>query len=109
MKCLRMQCFPGVLLLCVLMLLVANGIAKAKDEDGKHFQPFVWPSQPPADCPFEASKDIVGVAFLGVHSDYHVADTWYPSWASDWNLYSPWTDGSTPREDGYRENSNSGV
>ena len=21
------------------------------------------------------------------------SDTWYPSWASDGNLYSPWTDG----------------
>ena len=54
----------------------------------------IWPSQPPEDCPFEQSEDIVGIAFTGVYSDYHVADTWYPSWASDDNLYSPWTDGS---------------
>ena len=77
--------------------------------EGRDFPSFVWPSQPPADCPFEHSKDIVGVVFTGVHSDYHVADTWYPSWASDGNLYSPWTDGSAPRADGTRENSNSGV
>ncbi len=108
MSCLRARCSLGLLLSCVLLLLVASGIAKAKEEDGKHFEAFVWPSQPPADCPFEASKDIVGVAFLGVHSDYHVADTWYPSWASDGNLYSPWTDGSVPRLDGSRESSNSG-
>jgi len=55
--------------------------------------PLIWPSQPPEGCPFEQSQDIVGVAFTGLHSDYHVADTWYPSWASDGNLYSPWTDG----------------
>ena len=55
--------------------------------------PRIWPSEPPEGCPFEQSQDIVGVAFAGLHSDYHVADTWYPSWASDGNLYSPWTDG----------------
>jgi hypothetical protein len=67
----------------------------------------IWPSQPPADCPFEPSKEITGVAFTGRHSDYYFADTWYPSWAADGNLYSPYTDGSTPRQDGGRENSNS--
>ncbi len=30
---------------------------------------------------------------MGFHSDYRFADTWYPSWAADGNLYSPWTDG----------------
>ena len=54
----------------------------------------VWPSQPPSDCPFEPSHSIVGIAFTGRHIRYANADTWYPSWASDGNLYSPWTDGS---------------
>ena len=54
----------------------------------------VWPSQPPSDCPFEPSHSIVGIAFTGRHIRYAHADTWYPSWASDGNLYSPWTDGS---------------
>jgi len=58
-------------------------------------QGFIWPSEPPADIPFERSKEIVGILFTGVHSDYRLADTWYPSWASDGNLYSPWTDGVT--------------
>ena len=31
----------------------------------------------------------------GRHSDFRCGDTWYPSWASDGNLYSPWTDGTT--------------
>lgn len=96
-----------------LVAIVVTGFAavtwtKAAVQDGTHFKPFVWASQPPADCPFEPSEEIVGVAFLGVHSDYYVADTWYPSWASDGNLYSPWTDGSVPRLDGSRESSNSG-
>jgi len=54
-------------------------------------------------------KDIVGVAFTPRHSDYYFADTWYPSWASDDRLYSPYTDGSTPRLDGGRDESNSGL
>lgn len=54
-----------------------------------------WPSETPKDCPFEPSKDLSGIRFTGVHSDYHCGDTWYPSWASDGNLYSPWTDGKT--------------
>ena len=58
------------------------------------FDAFLWKSEPPADCPFPKSKDLAGVVFTGVHSDYHFADTWYPTWASDGNLYSPWTDGS---------------
>lgn len=62
----------------------------------------VWPSQPPKDCPFEPSKELVGVLFTGVHSDYRCGDTFYPSWASDGNLYSPWTDGAT---DGVRSSS----
>lgn len=53
----------------------------------------VWLSTPPADCPFPKSDRLVGVAFTGRHAEYTQADTWYPSWASDGNLYSPWTDG----------------
>ena len=53
-----------------------------------------WPSQPPPDCPFPPSATLVGVAFTGRHAEYTGADTWYPSWAADGNLYSPWTDGN---------------
>jgi hypothetical protein len=53
----------------------------------------LWPSQPPADCPFKASESFSGVEFSGRNANYTGADTWYPSWAADGNLYSPWTDG----------------
>lgn len=43
--------------------------------------------------PVEHSGEIVNIAFTGKHSEYTHADTWYPSWASDDNMYSPWTDG----------------
>ena len=58
---------------------------------------FVWPNQPPKDCPFQQSKQFGGVYFTGVHNNHVYGDTWYPSWASDGNQYSPWTDG--PLED----------
>jgi hypothetical protein len=62
----------------------------------------VWPSQPPADCPFPKSTELAGIAFTGRFAHYNddnknlshmIGDTWYPSWAADGNLYSPWTDG----------------
>lgn len=65
------------------------------------YHPFIWESDPPDDCPFEASTDLRGIRFLGRCSDYRgLGDTWYPSWASDNRLYSPYTDGSCPRLDG---------
>ncbi len=54
----------------------------------------VWPSEPPASCPFPKSTKITGVCFTGRYNHFSVGDTWYPSWASNGNLYSPWTDGS---------------
>ena len=54
----------------------------------------IWPSDPPPDCPFEKSKAITGIRFTGRHTRYTTADTWYPSWAADGKLYSPWTDGA---------------
>lgn len=64
----------------------------------RNYDPLRWQSEPPADCPFEPSRELTGLEFLGVHSDYRFADTWYPSWAADGNLYSPWTDGPLHQE-----------
>lgn len=52
-----------------------------------------WPSTRPADCPFENSKEMTGIAFTGRHGEYTGADTWYPTWAEDGNMYSGYTDG----------------
>ncbi len=54
---------------------------------------FRWQTPPPGDCPVARSGVIKGLLFTGRHAEYAHADTWYPSWASDGNLYSPWTDG----------------
>jgi hypothetical protein len=56
--------------------------------------PGVWPSNPPATCPFPRSEELTGLDFTGRHVEYENADTWYPTWAANGNLYSPWTDGS---------------
>src|SRR5512137_3011821 len=72
------------------------------------FEPFTWTSKPPADCPFEPSRELTGIRFLGVKSGFRYGDTWYPSWAADDKLYSPWTDGVCWRLDGSLEGSSSG-
>ena len=54
----------------------------------------VWPSNPPPNCPFAESSEIAGTEFTGRHREYENADTWFPTWASDGNLYSSYADGS---------------
>jgi len=53
-----------------------------------------WPNNPPGDCPLERSSAFSGVVLTGRHAEYTDADTWYPSWASDGTMYSPYTDGT---------------
>ena len=60
-----------------------------------NYEPFIWPSDVPDDCPFVQSKEFNEIKFLGVKSGYRYGDTWYPTWASNDTLYSPWTDGRT--------------
>jgi len=80
-----------LVLVSSIAIFAAERIVKYQPRSG----PLLWPSEPPENIPFEQSKELVGMLFTGVHSDYRMADTWYPSWASDDNLYSPWTDGTT--------------
>lgn len=75
--------------------------------DTLSFKPFIWKSETPADCPFEQSKEFTGIRFLGLKSGFHYGDTWYPTWASNDTLYSPWTDGTSKRSDGYSDESSS--
>ncbi len=85
----RWLLFPGV------FLFIGNAAGAEHEIEAPPQVPYqVWPSQPPNDCPFAPSRDIVAVAFTGRNASYTSADTWYPSWASDGNLYSPWTDGT---------------
>jgi hypothetical protein len=75
--------------LCLIYPVYPVGASTLPHQDGAH----VWPSQPPPDIPFPASKELTGIAFTGRYARYGNADTWYPTWASNGNLYSSWTDG----------------
>lgn len=58
-----------------------------------HADSRTWDQRAPREAPFQASQLIAGIRSTGSIATYTVADTWYPSWASDGNLYSPFTDG----------------
>ena len=77
----------------ILLCLPAPRLDAQVKPENLNYPPMVWRSTPPADCPFPASKEITGITLLGVKSGFRFGDTWYPTWAEDGNLYSPWTDG----------------
>ena len=57
-------------------------------------EPVDLQSEVPSGCSLQMSDEIKGFVFTGRYANYTTADTWYPSWASDGHMYSPWTDGS---------------
>ena len=72
------------------------------------YDAFVWPDETPADCPFARSDVFSKIEFTGTKSGFHFADTFYPSWAEDDLMYSPYTDGPCWRLDGSWDQSGSG-
>ena len=86
--------FIALLILVPAFLIRTSHNRSARAAQAETFPYMVWPSQPPADCPFQKSTEVTGIAFTGRHIRYEHADTWYPSWAANGNLYSPWTDGT---------------
>jgi hypothetical protein len=86
-----------------LIILVLAGCSPGVTEKtvayaSQPWPPQVWTSAPPQGSPFEPSRDIRGIAFTHNFTAYTDADTWYPSWASDGNMYSGWTDGEIGEE-----------
>lgn len=87
-------------------LLIAQNITKSdseifiynSDNSNNNCTPFTWPVTNESEWIFQKSKEITDIKFTGRFANYTKADTWYPSWASDGNLYSPWTDGSIAGE-----------
>jgi hypothetical protein len=82
------------------MACLATGIepaANASETAAASPSEKLWPSRPPENCPFVQSEFIKGIEFTGHYAAYENADTWFPSWASDGNLYSPFTDGVVGR------------
>ncbi len=54
---------------------------------------YIWETGAPDGIPFEFSQEFTEIGFTGRYKNYTTADTWYPTWAEDGNLYSPYTDG----------------
>lgn len=83
------------------MLLLGSGTLMAQTvclertikPEPRPWGPYVWPNEVPEVPPVEQSQDLVVVEFAGRSANYTAADTWYPSWASNDTLYSPFTDG----------------
>ena len=113
----KLICFDmkRILFVQIFILLIFSGISsKSQTVDLSpeilKFEPFVWASAIPADCPFKPSGEFNAVKFLGIKSGYRYGDTWYPTWASNDTLYSPWTDGATTKRlDGFNDLSHSGA
>lgn len=53
----------------------------------------VWNDSPRFECPFKQSERFSAIGFTERISSGGNADTFYPSWGKDGNLYSPFTDG----------------
>jgi hypothetical protein len=81
------------LLAAAAILTAVSLAAEPKQPPTEATAPWEWPSEPPPGCPFEPSKDFRGLSFTRRRAVYTEADTWYPSWAADDRLYSPFTDG----------------
>ena len=79
----------------IIVMMLIMGLFSFCQAVEMSFSGFLWPNQTPGECPFEQSEDITGVYFAGRNSDYNCGDTFFPTWADDGNLYSPFTNGTT--------------
>ena len=97
---------PGAAMIVLVLLAVALAHS---EKPGAALTPRVgavklWPQYVKMDSwavkfPVPRSDEILDIGFTGRYATYEHADTWYPSWAPDGNLYSPWTDGRVGIED----------
>jgi len=78
----------------ILVLLSINSFSQETRYGVKEtIEQFKWADNIPEGIPWEKSKIFSDILFTGRYANYTNADTWYPAWAEDGNLYSPWTDG----------------
>ena len=85
-----------IVLLMLLTILLQNNLTAQQKDIAYVPKPWlakVWVPEIPKNCPFKRSNEFSAIAFLGSHVSYTDADTWYPSWASDGNMYSGFADG----------------
>jgi hypothetical protein len=102
--------FIRILLLFIFLANISRSQTVDLSPETLKFEPFVWPSESPDDCPLKQSENFNTIKFLGFKSGYHYGDTWYPIWTSNDQSYSPWTDrATTKRLEGYNDLSHSGA
>lgn len=92
------------LLLIIPVLFSVNTFSQEVLSGAKEaIESFRWADNTPEGMPWERSKVFTDILFTGKYANYTNADTWYPAWADDGNLYSPWTDGyiSDSNQSGY--------
>lgn len=95
------QLFFGILSLLSLFLVQCSSSDKSELAwRSEKSDPFRFQNSIPDDCPFKSASGFE-VSFSGRFMNYTNADTWYPSWAQNDTLYSPWTDGYILRTDSY--------
>lgn len=70
------------------MAILSTGLIHAQEKKNLYF----WETGAPDIIPFEQSDELLEIGFTGRYVNYTRADTWYPTWADDGNLYSPYTD-----------------
>ena len=74
-----------LILSTIALLSFGMSVILAQEKDS--YDPWIWESEPPEDCPFEQSTEIVGVALTENYRHYKLnncesyGDTWYPTWA----------------------------
>jgi len=104
-----MKRYALVSVLIVFIISTATSQTVDLGSETLKFEPFIWSSETPVDCPFKQSEEFNEIKLLGLKSGYRCGDTWYPTWAANDTLYSPWTDGITKRPDGYTDITHSGA
>ena len=77
--------FLGGVLCQAVLLAQTSYQTKVIKPESRPWGPYLWPPEIPETPPAE---------FKGQSVSYTAADTWYPSWASNDTLYSPFTDGT---------------
>ncbi|WP_139958305.1 DUF4185 domain-containing protein [Flavicella sediminum] len=86
----------SIMILILTLFCCHNSFAQKGNDPAKmSFKGFIWPNHTPGESPFEQSDDFKTLYFTGKNSDYYVGDTFFPTWASNGNLYSPFADGTT--------------
>lgn len=76
-------------LVSLLGIVVIGSVGCMQDQENLR----VWNDAPRFKCPFEQSSQFSGIGFTGNIWTGGKADTFYPSWGKDGNMYSCFTDG----------------